>query len=111
MVKKTSLFTLAIFFATVLHADNIVDEIIARVDQAIITRSDMERGKQTSQQELKERFASNWETKWNERQKDVLRDLIDEQLLLGKGKQLDITGDTELIKRLDRKSTRLNSSH
>ena len=101
MAKKTSLFALAIFFATVLHADNIVDEIIARVDQAIITRSDMERGKQTSQQELKERFASDWETKWNERQKDVLRDLIDEQLLLGKGKQLGITGDTELIKRLD----------
>jgi len=101
MVKKTSLFTLAIFFATVLHADNIVDEIIARVDQAIITRSDMERGKQTSQQELKERFASDWEAKWNEQQKDVLRDLIDEQLLLGKGKQLGITGDTELIKRLD----------
>ena len=71
------------------------------MDQAIITRSDMERGKQTSQQELKERFASDWEAKWNEQQKDVLRDLIDEQLLLGKGKQLGITGDTELIKRLD----------
>src|SRR5437764_2429280 len=102
MVKKTSLFALAILFAAVLHADNIVDEIIARVDTAIITRSDLERGKQTSQQELKERYQSGWEVKWNERQKDVLRDLVDEQLLLGKAKQLGITGDTELVKRMDK---------
>lgn len=101
MIKKTSLFVLAILSATALHAQNIVDEIIARIDNAIITQSDMERGKQTSQQELKERFGSDWEGKWNERQKDVLRDLIDEQLLLEKGKQLGITGDTEVIKRLD----------
>ena len=33
-----------------------------------------------------------------EREKDVLRDLIDQQLLLDKGKDLGITGDTELIK-------------
>ena len=52
MVKKTSLFALAILFAVVLHADNIVDEIIARVDTSIITRADLERGKQSSQQEL-----------------------------------------------------------
>ena len=36
-----------------------------------------------------------------EREKDVLRDLIDQQLLLEKGKDLSITGDTDLIKRLD----------
>jgi len=33
--------------------------------------------------------------------KDILRDLIDQQLLLEKGKDLGITGDTDLIKRLD----------
>ena len=32
---------------------------------------------------------------------DLLRDLIDQQLLLSKGKELGITGETELIKRLD----------
>src|SRR6202043_3518243 len=36
-----------------------------------------------------------------QREKDILRDLIDQQLLLEKGKDLSITGDTELIKRLD----------
>jgi peptidyl-prolyl cis-trans isomerase SurA len=108
MVKKTSLFLAVILSATALYAQNIVDEIVARVDNAIITSSDVERGKQTSQQELKERFGSDWQAKWNERQKDVLRDLIDEQLLLGKGKQLGITGDTEVIKRMDELRKQMN---
>ncbi len=33
--------------------------------------------------------------------KDLLRNLIDQQLWLSKGKELDITGETELVKRLD----------
>ena len=41
----------------------------------------------------------------------MLRDLIDQQLLLEKGKDLGITGDTDLIKRLDqmRKEMKLDS--
>ena len=40
-----------------------------------------------------------------------LRDLVDHQLLLQKGKDLGITGDTELIKRLDemRKEMKLDT--
>ena len=43
--------------------------------------------------------------------RDVLRDLIDQQLLLEKGKDLGITGDTDLIKQLDsmRKEMKLDS--
>jgi peptidyl-prolyl cis-trans isomerase SurA len=37
-----------------------------------------------------------------------LRDLIDQQLLLQKGKDLGITGDTELIKRLDEMRKQMN---
>ena len=109
MVKKTSLFASALLlFAVVLHADNIVDEIVARVDNSIITRGDLERAKQSSQQELKDRYPSGWEAKWNEHQKEVLRDLIDEQLLLEKGKQLGITGDTEVVKRLNEVRQQMN---
>jgi len=109
MAKKTSLFALAVFvIAAALHADNIVDEIIARVDNSIITHGDLERGKQSTQQELKDRYPGGWEVKWNERQKDVLRDLIDEQLLLGKGKELGISGDTELVKRLNELRQQMN---
>ena len=44
-------------------------------------------------------------------EKDVLRGLIDRQLLLEKGKDLGITADTELIKRLDemRKQMKLDT--
>src|SRR5437016_5439950 len=104
MFKKISLSALVLlFFAAVLHADdkNIVDEIIARVGNSIITRSDFERGKQLSQEDLKQRYPSDWQSKWSAREKDVLRDLIDQQLLIEKAKDVGITGETETIKRLD----------
>src|SRR5260370_31033425 len=46
-----------------------------------------------------------------EGQKDVLRGMIDRQLLLEKGKDLSITADTELVKKLDemRKQMKLES--
>jgi peptidyl-prolyl cis-trans isomerase SurA len=81
--------------------NNIVDEIVARVNDSIITHADMEKGKQAAQEELQQRNPSDWQAKWADRQKDVLRDLIDRQLLLDKGKELGITGETETIKQLD----------
>jgi peptidyl-prolyl cis-trans isomerase SurA len=36
-----------------------------------------------------------------DRQKNLLRDLIDQQLLLSKGKELNISADAEVIRRLD----------
>jgi peptidyl-prolyl cis-trans isomerase SurA len=102
MFKKLSLFaSAAVLLAVALHADNIVDEIIARVNDQIITRSDMEKAKQTNLEEVKQRYPSDWQTRWPKLQNDVLRDLIDQQLLLEKGKDLGITGETEVIKRLN----------
>jgi peptidyl-prolyl cis-trans isomerase SurA len=102
MLKKLSLLASALVLAAVaLHADNIVDEIIARVDDQIITRSDLEKAKQTNLDEIKQRFPSDWQSKWATAQKDVLRDLIDQQLLLERGKDLGITGETEVVKRLN----------
>lgn len=102
MLKKFSLFAPVLILAVVaLHADNIVDEIIARVNDEIITRSDLEKAKQTNLEEIKQRFPSDWQGKWDKAQKDVLRDLIDQQLLLGRGKELGITGETEVVKRLN----------
>src|SRR5499427_7400611 len=102
MLKKLSLIASALVLATVaLHADNIVDEIIARVNDQIITRSDMEKAKQSNLEELKQRFPSDWQTKWTTAQNDILRDLIDQQLLLERGKDLGITGETDVVKRLN----------
>ncbi|HZU31975.1 MAG TPA: peptidylprolyl isomerase [Candidatus Angelobacter sp.] len=102
MLKKLSLLACACVLGVVaLHADNIVDEIVARVDDQIITRSDVEKAKQTTIEELKQRFPSDWQAKWDKAQGDVLRDLIDQQLLLERGKELGITGETDVVKRLD----------
>ncbi len=102
MLRKSSLVAvLFALFAFACHADNIVDEIVARVNDWIITRADLQRGTQATQEELRQRFPGEWQSKWNEAQKNVLRDLIDQKLLLEKGKELGITGDTELIKRLN----------
>jgi len=89
----------------------VVEEIIARVNNQIITRSEFSRSKDQVRDEVKQQDPSNADKTFAEREKDVLRDLIDQQLLLEKGKDLGITGDTELIKQLDemRKEMKLES--
>ncbi len=86
-----------------------VEQIIARVNDQVITNSDVARAQTQLDQEARQ---NNWTLEQlNQGQANMLRDLIDQQLLISKGKQLGITGDTELIKRLDeiRKENHLDS--
>src|SRR6185437_7230325 len=87
-MKKFSFISVALLIcaAALVHADNIVDEIIARVNDQIITSSQFQRAKDSRVQELKQQFPNDWQTRWTAAQKDVLREMIDEQLLLEKGK-------------------------
>ncbi len=76
-----------------------VEQIIARVNDQVITNSDVARAQTQLDQEARQ---NNWTLEQiKQGQANLLRDLIDQQLLISKGKQLGITGDTELIKRLD----------
>jgi peptidyl-prolyl cis-trans isomerase SurA len=79
----------------------VVEEIIARVNNEIITRSEYVRSRDQLKQEVQQQDPANADRDFSEKQENVLRDLIDQQLLLQKGKDLGITGDTELVKRLD----------
>jgi peptidyl-prolyl cis-trans isomerase SurA len=92
-------------------ADMVVEEIIARVNNQIITRAEYLRSKDQLKQEAQQQDPANVDKIVAEKDKDVLRDLIDQQLLLEKGKDLSITADTEVIKRLDemRKEMKLES--
>src|SRR6478609_3337128 len=109
MLNKLSWLASAVLLLVAgLRADNIVDEIIARVNNQIITRSDMEKAKQTNLEELKQRFPSDWQEKWTRAQNDILRDLIDQQLLLARGDELGITGQTEVVKRLNQLRQQMN---
>ena len=96
----------------ILHADDtVIEEIIARVNNQIITHSEFLHGKDELRKEAQQQDPGNADKFVADRDKDVLRDLIDQQLLLEKGKDLGITGDTEVIKRLDemRKEMKLGS--
>jgi peptidyl-prolyl cis-trans isomerase SurA len=91
-----------------LGADTVVEEIIARVNNSIITRSDYQRSKDQLKDEVKQQDSGNSEKLYSERERDVLRDLIDQQLLLEKGKDLGLTADTELVKKLDEMRKQMN---
>lgn len=94
-----------------LSADTVVEEIIARVNNQIITRTQYQHEQQQLKDECQHQDATHPEQNCDDGDKDVLRGLIDRQLLLEKGKELGITADTELIKRLDemRKQMKLDS--
>jgi len=77
-----------------------VEDIIARVNDQIITRSDYDRALAEVDQEARQHGATTLQ-EISAGHKDLLRNLIDQQLWISKGKELGVTGDTELIKRLD----------
>ena len=94
-----------------MRPDKSSKKIIARVNNQIITRSEFERSKDQLKDEVKQQDPKDPDKAYADREKDILRDLIDQQLLLDKAKDLGITGDTELIKKLDqmRKDMKLDS--
>jgi peptidyl-prolyl cis-trans isomerase SurA len=101
-MKKLSLVLIASTFLSALASGQVVEEIIARVNNQIITRSEYARSKDQLKDEVKQQDPNSADKAYADREKDVLRDLIDQQLLLDKGKDLEITGDTDLIKQLDK---------
>jgi len=83
-------------------SDTVVEEIVARVNNSIITRADMRKARQELYGEAQQQpNAAQAEQQAKEHEKDLLRDLIDQQLLLSKAQDLGITADTELVKKLD----------
>lgn len=110
-MKKAQFLVLFLCLAAlpaVLSADTVVEEIIARVNNSIITRSDFARSKEQAKEEVKQQDATNADKLYADKEKDVLRDLIDQQLLLEKGKDLGLNADTELIKKLDEMRKQMN---
>jgi peptidyl-prolyl cis-trans isomerase SurA len=85
-------------------ADRVVlEEIVARVNNRIITLADLERGRQSLREELaREVTGAELQKQLQEREKDLLRDLIDQTLLVQRGTDLGITVEADVIKRLDR---------
>jgi peptidyl-prolyl cis-trans isomerase SurA len=87
----------------------VVEDILARVNDQIITRSDYDRAQKELDDEMRQRGSTMQQI--SEAHKDLLRNLIDQQLWISKGKELGITGETELVNRLNeiRKQYNLSS--
>jgi len=113
-MKKLSILLVAVF-AFVLPAlsqqDTVVEEIVARINNSIVTRADLQRSRAQMIAELKQQDPNVSSAVIQDREKNLLRDLVDQQLLIQKGQDLGINADTELVKKLDeiRKEVGANS--
>jgi len=90
----------------------IVERIIARVNSEIVTQSQFERERDKVRQQLAQQYSgAELDAKVKEYSKDLLRDLIDQALMVQKAKDLDINVETDVVKRLDdiRANFNLNS--
>lgn len=91
------------FVSTVLAADiNVVEEIVAKVNGDIITRTELEHSKQELEGQLRQQGLTGaaLDKAVKERAADALRDQIDQLLLAQKGKDLNINVDGEVAKRI-----------
>jgi peptidyl-prolyl cis-trans isomerase SurA len=93
----------------------VVEEIIARVNNDVITQSDY----QHADMQLKEEISHDCQNcpadklaaEYKDQQKDLLRGLIDQSLMVQRAKDMGLSVESDLIKRLDdvRKQNNLNS--
>lgn len=101
-MRKLAVVFLLVFVTAMVAsaADTVVEEIVARINSSIITRNDLEKAKDQIMAEARDK-GEDPDQAVAKHQADMLRDLIDQKLLIQKAAELDITGDTELVKKLD----------
>jgi peptidyl-prolyl cis-trans isomerase SurA len=84
----------------------VVEEIIARVNNEIITKSEYDKSLASAEDDAKQECENKCtpeqlQAATVERRKTALSDLIDQSLLVQRGKDLSISVETEVIKQLD----------
>ena len=77
----------------------VVEDVVVRVNDQIISRSDVERSEKQMEEEAAQQHVPA--SVLAEKQRDMLRDMIDQQLLLSKAKELGLTADADVIRQLD----------
>jgi peptidyl-prolyl cis-trans isomerase SurA len=103
---KKMLVLIAVFSAgrlPALAATRVIERVIARVNNEIITQRQFERERARLREELAQRYSGpELEAQVREQSRNLLRDLIDQSLMVQKAKDLDINVETDLVKELDR---------
>jgi len=83
----------------------VLEEIVARVNNEIISRSELERSRATLRNEVQQDCPRCTPAELEERlaplEKNLLRDLIDNLLLIQRAKDLGVNVDTEIVRRMD----------
>jgi parvulin-like peptidyl-prolyl isomerase len=81
---------------------NVLEEIIVKANSDIITRSDVDKARQGMMADLQQRGAKGADLVklMSERSTDILRDRIDQLLLVQKGKELNINVDPDISRQL-----------
>jgi peptidyl-prolyl cis-trans isomerase SurA len=84
----------------------VVEEIVARVNNEVITRSEFDHAKVTAAEDAKQDCLNRCtpeqlKTLIDDSQKNALRDLIDQSLLVQRAKDMGISVEPEVIKQLD----------
>ena len=77
----------------------VVEDVVVQVNDQIINRSDVERSAAQLQEEAEQMHATP--AQFAEMQKNMLRDMIDQQLLLSRAKELGLNVDADVIRQLD----------
>jgi len=86
-----------------LRAEQVFEEIIVRVNNDIITKSDYEKTKDLIRRELQKNLKGpDLEKAVAQQEKDLLKTMIEDQLMVQKAADLSLSADTEVIKYLDR---------
>lgn len=84
----------------------VVEEIVARVNNEIITLSDMGRARASVSDEVRQDCQNctpaQIEVAIKDKQQNLLRDLIDQSLLVQKGKDLNLNVEPDVVKQMDR---------
>ena len=96
--------TLLLAFAIAVSAADtvVIEQIVAKVNGDIVTRSELDRLRHQNEAEMQQRGSNAAQVRaaMKEREKDLLRDRIDSLLLIQRGKDLDIKVDTEISKQM-----------
>ena len=107
MYSKYWLGALALGVSTLQAADvptpRVIEEIVAKVNNDIITRGELEKTRAQLEYEIRQQkglSGAELDKEVRQHQADALRDQIDQLLLVQKGKDLNINVDPDVTRRL-----------
>jgi hypothetical protein len=82
--------------------NNLVEEIVAKCNGDIVTRGDLERARRELMETLRANgiVGEELERQLSEREKNLLRDRIDQLILTQKAKDLNISVDSDVTKQM-----------